>query len=106
MLPWILAAFAFCFVLERVIPGWKLPKVDTWPLRVVLVILIQLGVVLLAGFTWARWLSAWSVFHLSNRVGPLAGGFIAYFIATCGFDDAREQRLLPMLAFRDVHRRA
>ena len=27
------------------------------------------------------------------------------FTSSCGFDDAREQRLLPMLAFRDVHRR-
>ena len=26
------------------------------------------------------------------------------FTSTCGFDDAREQMLLPMLAFQDVHR--
>jgi hypothetical protein len=26
------------------------------------------------------------------------------FTSSCGFDDAREQQLLPMLAFQDVHR--
>ena len=25
------------------------------------------------------------------------------FKATCGFEDAREQQLIPMLAYRDVH---
>jgi len=34
MLPLILAVFVVCFVLERVRPGWHLPRVDTWPLRV------------------------------------------------------------------------
>jgi sterol desaturase/sphingolipid hydroxylase (fatty acid hydroxylase superfamily) len=82
MLPFILAAFAFCFVLERSIPGWTLPKVATWSVRVLVVNLIQLGVVLLAGLTWERWLSSWSVLELSSHVGPLLGGFIAYFVAT------------------------
>jgi hypothetical protein len=26
------------------------------------------------------------------------------FKATCGFDDGREQRLVEMLAYRDVHK--
>jgi hypothetical protein len=26
------------------------------------------------------------------------------FASSCGFDDEREQQLLPMLAFSDVHR--
>ena len=85
MLPYILAVFAFCFVLERLIPGWTLPKVRTWPLRVLLINGVQLGVVLVAGYTWERWLSSWSLFHLSTRVGPLPGGFIAYVIATFVF---------------------
>lgn len=85
MLPTILAVFAFCFVLERLIPGWELPEVPTWPLRVLAVNAIQLGVVLVAGVTWERWFSARSVFHLSGKLGPLAGGFVAYFIATFVF---------------------
>lgn len=84
MLTTIFAAFTFCFcfVLERVAPGWPLPKVRTWPLRVLLVNGIQLCVVLLAGLTWEHWLSSVSVFHLSDHVSPAVGGLIAYFIAT------------------------
>ena len=51
-------------------------------MRVLVINGVQMGVVVLAGFSWERWLSAWSVFHLSNHVGRVAGGLIAYFIAT------------------------
>ena len=86
MLKILLPCAAFCFLLERLIPGWKLPPVKTWPLRVIAVNFVQLGVVTLAGFTWEKWLSSWSVFHLSARVpSPVAGGMIAYFIATFVF---------------------
>ena len=34
MLLIIISVFVFCFVLERVIPGWRLPQVRTWPTRV------------------------------------------------------------------------
>lgn len=85
MLVYIIAVFCFCFLLERLIPGWKLPRIRTWPLRVLAINGVQLGVVLLAGFTWERWLSSWSVLHLSSHVGPLAGGLIAYFVATFVF---------------------
>ena len=81
----ILAFAAGCIVLERLLPGWTLPKVRTWPLRIVLVNLVQLGVVLLAGISWERWLSSASLFHLSRHVPPALGGFIAYFIATFVF---------------------
>jgi len=82
MLPIILAVFVFCFALERVIPGWRLPQVATWPLRVLLINAAQLGVVLLAGISWERWASAASLFHLSLHVGPAAGGMLAYCVAT------------------------
>jgi sterol desaturase/sphingolipid hydroxylase (fatty acid hydroxylase superfamily) len=85
MLKLIFAVFIFCFVLERVVPGWRLPKVRTWPVRVVLVNGVQLGVVLVAGITWERWLSSWSVFALAESVGPVVGGLLAYFIATFVF---------------------
>jgi len=78
----IFAVFVFCFVLERVMPGWPLPKVRTWPVRVLLVNAIQLGVVLLAGLSWERWLRSASVVDLSEHVSPATGGLIAYFIAT------------------------
>ncbi|MCU0868440.1 MAG: sterol desaturase family protein [Burkholderiales bacterium] len=85
MLPVVFSVFVFCFVLERLRPGWALPKVRTWPLRVLAINAVQLGVVVLAGFTWERWLGSASVFHLSDHVPAWAGGLIAYFIATFVF---------------------
>src|SRR5438105_6218660 len=82
MLWYIIAVGVCCMVLERFIPGWRLPTVPTWPVRVVAVNLVQLGVVLLAGITWERWLSSSSVIHLSLHVAPAVGGVTAYFIAT------------------------
>ena len=85
MLIYVFSAAIACFLLERLVPGWRLPAVPTWGVRVVLVNLVQLGVVLLAGISWERWLSSWSIFELSQHVTPLAGGLIAYFIATFVF---------------------
>lgn len=82
MLTVIFIAFAACFALERWIPGWRLPRVRGWPARALLINAAQLGVVLLAGVSWERWLSGASVFHLSKSVGPILAGAIAYFIAT------------------------
>ena len=82
MLPYLLAAFAGCFLLEHLIPGWPLPRVKTWPFRVIIVNLAQLAVVMMAGYTWERWLSSASLFHLRDHVSPSAGGMVAYFIAT------------------------
>ncbi|KWW37933.1 sterol desaturase/sphingolipid hydroxylase (fatty acid hydroxylase superfamily) [Cupriavidus metallidurans] len=85
MISVILIVFACCFVLERIAPGWPLPRVRTWPIRVLLVNAVQLGVVLLAGISWERWLASWSLFRLSDHVSPAAGGLLAYFIATFVF---------------------
>jgi len=82
MLGYIIAIGVGCMVLERVKPGWRLPSVQTWPLRVIAINLVQLSVVLVAGSTWERWFSTISVFHLSDHVSPAVGGLIAYFIAT------------------------
>jgi sterol desaturase/sphingolipid hydroxylase (fatty acid hydroxylase superfamily) len=85
MLWYIIAIGIGCMILERIIPGWRLPSIRTWPLRVIAINLIQLGVVLVAGATWEKWFSAWSVFHLGDYVTPTVGGLIAYFIATFVF---------------------
>jgi sterol desaturase/sphingolipid hydroxylase (fatty acid hydroxylase superfamily) len=82
MLYIIFAIFVFCFILERVFSGWTLPTVKTWPVRVLLINAVQLGMVLLAGLTWEKWLSSWSILHLSEHVSDAIGGLIAYFIAT------------------------
>jgi sterol desaturase/sphingolipid hydroxylase (fatty acid hydroxylase superfamily) len=106
MLATILAVFVVCFVLERVVPGWRLPHVRTWPIRVVAINVAQLGVVLLAGVTWERWLSAKSLFHLSGHVSPWLGGFVAYFIATFVFywwHRGRHEIDALWLGFHQIH---
>lgn len=82
MLPVIFAVFAACFLIERLFPGWKLPAVPTWTIRVLAINFVQLVVVLVAGLTWEKWVSMHSVFHLSDHVPAWAGGLLAYFIAT------------------------
>lgn len=106
MLKTVLCVFVFCFVLERIIPGWKLPHVKTWPLRVVLMNLIQLSVVVLAGYTWERWFSAWSIFQVSNYLTPIYGGIFAYFIATFVFywwHRARHEYDFLWVGFHQIH---
>lgn len=85
MLTTIFAVFGFCFVLERIVPGWRLPKIRTWPVRVLVINAVQLGVVLVAGATWERWLSSASLFSLSEHLNPTQGGLFAYFVATFFF---------------------
>ncbi|HKK06926.1 MAG TPA: sterol desaturase family protein [Gammaproteobacteria bacterium] len=106
MLYTILAIFVGCFLLERGFPGWPLPRVRTWPLRVVLVNGVQLGVIILAGLTWERWLSEWSVFSLSGYLGSVGGGLLAYFIATFVFywwHRWRHEYDFLWLAFHQIH---
>ena len=85
MLPYLLGLALFCFLLERALPGWQLPSVRSWPIRVIAINFVQFLVVMLAGFTWERWLSAWSLFHLQRHMSYAAGGVFAYFIATFVF---------------------
>lgn len=106
MLLIVLAVFCACFLLERAAPGWPLPKVRTWPFRVLAINAVQLGVILLAGVTWERWLSSASVFHLSRVVTPAVGGVIAYFIATFVFywwHRWRHENEFLWRAFHQIH---
>jgi sterol desaturase/sphingolipid hydroxylase (fatty acid hydroxylase superfamily) len=85
MLPIFFVTFIVCFLIEQLNLGWKLPKVPTWPIRVIVLNIFQLLVVLLAGITWEKWFQMYSLFHLSNYVNEWLGGFIAYFIGTFVF---------------------
>tara|TARA_B100000809_G_C15034286_1_gene493194 strand:+ start:462 stop:917 length:456 start_codon:yes stop_codon:yes gene_type:complete len=85
MLPIIIIVFICCFIIERLSPGWKLPQVPTWTIRVLSMNVLQLGIVLIAGLTWEKWLSGYSLFKLSDYVSPSIGGLIAYVIATFVF---------------------
>jgi sterol desaturase/sphingolipid hydroxylase (fatty acid hydroxylase superfamily) len=106
MLSVIVSVFVFCFVLERVIPGWRLPQVRTWPVRVLAINVVQLGVVLLAGVTWERWFASSSILHLSKHLSPVAGGMLAYFIATFVFywwHRWRHEHALLWRGFHQIH---
>jgi sterol desaturase/sphingolipid hydroxylase (fatty acid hydroxylase superfamily) len=85
MLKITLIAFVLCFIVERKSMGWKLPRVQFWWSRVVVINIFQLGIVILAGITWERWFSSASLFHLSQTLNKWWGGFVAYFIATFVF---------------------
>ena len=106
MLITVLSIFVLCLVAERLAPGWSLPQVKTWPLRVLAVNGVQLGVILLAGMSWERWLSSKSLFHLSQHVAPATGGLIAYFIATFIFywwHRWRHEHHLLWRGFHQIH---
>ncbi len=83
MLNVIFIFFALCFLIEKVLKtGWTLPRIKTWPLRVIAINAIQIGVVLLAGISWERWAQGLSLFKVSSQLGDFADGALAYFIAT------------------------
>lgn len=106
MLTVIFCAFAFCFIVERLAPGWPLPRVRTWPARVLAINAMRLSVVLLAGISWERWLSSVSLFDLSEHVNSVVGGLIAYFIATLVFywwHRWRHENQLLWLGFDQIH---
>ena len=82
MLIEILIIATICFVIEKIIPGWNLPSIKTWPIRVILINIVQLIVVITAGFTWEKWFAQYSILHTSEIFGNIGGGLFAYFIAT------------------------
>jgi sterol desaturase/sphingolipid hydroxylase (fatty acid hydroxylase superfamily) len=49
---------------------------------VIVVNAVQLGIVLLAGITWERWLQGASLFHSRERFGVAGQGTLAYFVST------------------------
>jgi sterol desaturase/sphingolipid hydroxylase (fatty acid hydroxylase superfamily) len=68
--------------IERLWPGQDLPDVRLWWLRIALVNLAQLGIVILAGLTWDRWLASGSLFDLTSALGLWGSAAVAYFVST------------------------
>ena len=87
MLPAILIAVMAVsfFVLERALPGRELPESGGWYVRTALLNGCQLGIILLAGWSWNRWLQGHSRFHLASGGRPVVQGFLAWFIGTFVF---------------------
>jgi len=78
----LIAIAAGLFVIERLWPANALPKVRAWWPRVIFVNVVQIGIILLAGVTWDRWLQAWSVFQLKSHLGDVSSAIIAYVLST------------------------
>lgn len=81
---WISIALLTILMLwvERCWPANRLPESRGWWARILVVNTAQLGVVLLAGATWDRWLGSASLISLSPRFGDWAAAGIAYFVST------------------------
>ena len=72
-------------VLERIVPGRKLPHVPGWYFRAVLINLAQLGITLGTGQLWIKFFSGASLVSFASWDFPLAEGFIGWFIGTFVF---------------------
>jgi sterol desaturase/sphingolipid hydroxylase (fatty acid hydroxylase superfamily) len=82
----IVAATLFFFILERMIPGRELPEAAGWYGRAAFLNICQLGVVLIAGVAWNRWLQHYSLFHVGTlpvfwqgAIGWFVGTFVFYW---------------------------
>jgi sterol desaturase/sphingolipid hydroxylase (fatty acid hydroxylase superfamily) len=78
----LLLIAAGCIAAERLWPAIELPHVRGWWSRVAVVNATQLGIVVLAGQTWDRWMARAALFHLSDCLNDFAAAGIAYFVST------------------------
>jgi sterol desaturase/sphingolipid hydroxylase (fatty acid hydroxylase superfamily) len=78
----VFAIAAGCMLAERLWPAMELPRVNNWWGRVILTNSIQLMITVLAGQTWNRWLSHWSIFHISASLPDVAAAALAYVFST------------------------
>ena len=78
----LIAIAAGMFLVERLWPSMELPRVRNWWARVALINAIQLGIVVLAGLTWDRWLQGVSLLQLRDSLGVPAQALVAYLVST------------------------
>jgi sterol desaturase/sphingolipid hydroxylase (fatty acid hydroxylase superfamily) len=78
----IFGVAAGCILVERLWPAMELPRVDAWWGRVILINSIQLGIAVLAGQTWNRWLNHASIFCLRGHLADWSSALIIYFFST------------------------
>lgn len=106
MLYIIAAVGAALFLLERIVPDQKLPRVAGWWTRVVVVNLIQLGVVIVGGLTWDLYFQRYSLFALRDQLHPALAGGVAYLLSTFVYywwHRARHDVQFLWLAAHQVH---
>src|SRR5689334_17898526 len=70
---------------ERILPGRELPVVPHWYLRAALLNSCQLGILVLADYSWNAWFQGWSLLSIADRMSPILQGFASWFIGTFVF---------------------
>jgi sterol desaturase/sphingolipid hydroxylase (fatty acid hydroxylase superfamily) len=73
---------AGCILAEQPWPALQLPRVNAWWGRIILINSIQLGITVLAGQTWNRWLDHTSIFRLKDHFSDWSSAAIIYFFST------------------------
>lgn len=106
----MLLLFAIFFLsAERLFPGRQLPRSPGWYARSVFLNLVQLGVVVLAGYTWNQWLQGPSLFRIGGVFPATAQGFICWLVGTFFFywwHRARHSVRLFWNVFHQIHHSA
>lgn len=82
MLIFIFSIALGMIVIERIWPANDLPKTENWWARIFFINLIQLSIILLAGYTWDRWFDNFSIFKLKDHFSYINQAIIAYIIST------------------------
>jgi sterol desaturase/sphingolipid hydroxylase (fatty acid hydroxylase superfamily) len=87
MIPMVIIAAAtlLFFVVERLLPGRELPEAPGWYARAAFLNVCQIGIVLMAGLAWNRWMQHWSLFCVSAAMPPLLQGLLGWFVGTFVF---------------------
>jgi sterol desaturase/sphingolipid hydroxylase (fatty acid hydroxylase superfamily) len=80
----VLSTLVF-FIAERLLPGRELPEAPGWYARAALLNVAQVGIVVVAGLSWNRWLQSWSLFHISHPMPPFFQGLVGWFVGTFVF---------------------
>jgi len=78
---WSALAAGLMFAAERLAPGTALPRVRGWWGRVALINGFQVGITLVGGLTWNRWLQGRSVFNVGGWPDGAAVA-LTYFVST------------------------
>jgi sterol desaturase/sphingolipid hydroxylase (fatty acid hydroxylase superfamily) len=102
----IFAVFFLC--VERFFPGRELPHAPGWYARAIFLNIVQLGIVVLAGYTWNRWLQGPSVLQIAS-LPAVVQGFLCWFAGTFFFywwHRARHSVRLFWNVFHQIHHSA
>lgn len=106
----LIAVFAIIFLCaERLFPGRKLPHSPGWYIRAIFLNLIQLGIVILGGYTWNVWLQGSSLVRIERLMPVMMQGFICWFVGTFFFywwHRARHKYQILWNVFHQIHHSA